>query len=65
MWLWDVRDPGHPVPEAGPLTGASGYVQAVAFSPDGRLLAAGSADDRRCGCGMWPTRPGHGAPPSR
>ena len=30
--------------EGGPLAGAKGYVQAVAFSPDGRLLAAASAD---------------------
>ena len=28
-----------------PLTGAAGYVQAVAFSPGGTILAAGSADN--------------------
>jgi WD40 repeat protein/transcriptional regulator with XRE-family HTH domain len=42
--LWDVADPAHPVPAGGALTGAKGYVEAVAFSPDGHLLAAGSAD---------------------
>src|SRR5262249_3391156 len=34
----------HPAAEGAPLTGATGYVHAVAFSPTGRLLAAGSAD---------------------
>jgi hypothetical protein len=36
--------PGRPAAEGAPLTGFTGYVHAVAFSPSGRLLAAGSAD---------------------
>ena len=39
-----MTNPAHPVLVGGPLTGAAGYVQTVAFSPDGSVLAAGSAD---------------------
>jgi WD40 repeat protein len=42
--LWDVTDPAHPVGTATlPLAsgGDTGQVYAVAFSPDGRLLASG------------------------
>jgi len=49
--LWDVADPGHPVPLGQPLLAAPGsgsvggpsVVQSVAFSPDGHTLA--SADN--------------------
>ncbi|CAM5279476.1 hypothetical protein SAVIM338S_00114 [Streptomyces avidinii] len=39
MTLWDTADPNHPVPLGSPLT-TTGPVWAVAFSPDGRTLAA-------------------------
>ena len=48
--LWDVADPAHPAPLGRPLTGAAGYVQSVAFSPDGKTLAAGS---RRRHVRLW------------
>jgi WD40 repeat protein/tRNA A-37 threonylcarbamoyl transferase component Bud32 len=38
LLVWDVDKPHDPVPFAGR---GSGFVQAVAFSPDGRYLAAG------------------------
>jgi len=46
--LWDVADMSHPSPVGKPLkvTGAgtpNGYVESVAFSPDDRTLAAGTA----------------------
>ncbi|MGH3305793.1 MAG: WD40 repeat domain-containing protein [Streptosporangiaceae bacterium] len=40
-----VRFPPHPVSFGQPLTGADGYIESVAFSPSGSLLAAGSADN--------------------
>lgn len=43
--LFDISDPRAPVAQAV-LTGAQNYVFASAFSPDGRLLAASSADTR-------------------
>jgi WD40 repeat protein len=39
-----VRDPSRPVPLGGPLTGPTGTVFTVAFSPDETTLAAGSRD---------------------
>jgi len=39
-----VADPAHPVQVGAPLTGPTSYVWAVAFSPDGRTLAAGVTD---------------------
>ncbi|MGD0702341.1 MAG: helix-turn-helix domain-containing protein [Trebonia sp.] len=46
--LWDVADPAHATPVGRPLkvrgaAGAGGYVQSVAFSADGRTLAAGTS----------------------
>jgi WD40 repeat protein len=44
LTLWNVSDPGHPVPTELRLPGPLREVDSVAFSPDGRILAAGSAD---------------------
>ena len=46
--LWNLADPARPVPVGRPLrvpgaAGAAGYVQSVAFSADGRTLAAGTS----------------------
>jgi WD40 repeat protein len=42
--LWSVANPAAPAPMGKPLAGPSGYVYSVAFSPDGRTLAAGATD---------------------
>src|SRR5690606_11680962 len=41
-YLWSLADPSDPVV----LSGASGEVRDVAFSPDGRWLATASSDGR-------------------
>lgn len=42
--LWDVSDPDRPARLGQPLVGHSNVVHAVAFSADGRFVAAGSSD---------------------
>ena len=42
--LWDVTDPAHPRPLGQPLTGGTGAVYSVAFSPGGHTLASGGSD---------------------
>ena len=52
-------NPAHPVQIGQPLTGPANFVNSVAFSPDGRTLAAGSADDK---VWLWNiTNPAHPA----
>ena len=46
--VWDA-DTGQPVGE--PLTGHTGAVVGVAFSPDGRRVGHRRSTTRRCGCG--------------
>ena len=42
--LWNVADPGRPVPLGRPLNADTDTVFSVAFSPKGRILASGGAD---------------------
>ena len=42
--LWNVTDPAHPTPIGRPLTVETGFVAVLAFSPDGRTLAATTDD---------------------
>lgn len=42
--LWDLRDPRRPTLLSSRLTGHTAAIYAVAFSPDGTILATGSAD---------------------
>src|SRR5262249_12400031 len=40
----NVANPSHPTPLGEPLTGHTSYVNAVVFSPDGRILASAGYD---------------------
>jgi WD40 repeat protein len=61
--LWNVGDPAHPSTLGQPLAAPTGFVNSVAFSPDGRTLAAGSGQTDATGHGaiqLWNvTNPAH------
>jgi WD40 repeat protein len=42
--LWSTTDPRHPIASGPPIGGASTWINAVAFSPDGTTLAIASSD---------------------
>ncbi|MEU2391743.1 WD40 repeat domain-containing protein [Streptomyces sp. NPDC007369] len=42
--LWDLTKPDRPQPLAGAQISERGHVMSLAFSPDGRLMATGTAD---------------------
>ncbi|WP_034213781.1 WD40 repeat domain-containing protein [Actinoplanes subtropicus] len=43
-YLWNVADPRHPQPAGPPITGATSWINAVAFSPSSVFLAVASSD---------------------
>ncbi len=51
--LWDVTDPSHPLGVGPPLTGPTGKVFSVAFSPDSATVAAGSAGNADDKVHLW------------
>ncbi|MFD7631011.1 AAA family ATPase [Streptomyces sp. NPDC059851] len=42
--VWDMTNPDRPQPLAGAQISERGFVMGLAFSPDGRLMATGTAD---------------------
>ena len=56
VWLWNFTDPAHPTRLGQPLTGPTGNVSSVAFSPDGQH--PGRRQPRRQGLAVEPHRPG-------
>ncbi|HLT09287.1 MAG TPA: helix-turn-helix domain-containing protein [Micromonosporaceae bacterium] len=44
VWTWDTSNVDQPVPSGAAITGAGGWVNAVAVSPDGSRFAAGGSD---------------------
>lgn len=44
VYRWDIGDPAHPVSAGPPLAGPASWINAVAFGPGGRTVAAGSSD---------------------
>jgi WD40 repeat protein len=53
--LWDVSDPNAGAKELRAMTGHTGRVTAIAFSPDGRLMASGGDD---ASIKLWDTATG-------
>src|SRR5690606_949753 len=43
VWTWDTSNIDRPVPSGPEITGAGGWVNAVAVSPDGSMFAAGGS----------------------
>jgi WD40 repeat protein len=43
--LWDITEPRRPRRLSAPLSGFTGFIKAVTFSPDGRTVVAGSKGD--------------------
>jgi WD40 repeat protein len=63
--LWNITDPNHPSPIGSPLTVQNPYVYSVAFSPDGKTLASGTATNSNSNSNvvLWNiTDPNHPSP---
>lgn len=43
VWLWNLADPGNPLPFGSPLTSPETATDSLAFSPDSRYVATGAA----------------------
>jgi hypothetical protein len=50
--LWKLADPGHAVPLGATLGSVIGQVNAVSFSPNEKMLAAGGSNGRIRLCGL-------------
>lgn len=44
VYRWDIGDPAHPVSAGPPLAGPASWINAVAYGPGARTVAAGSSD---------------------